>query len=183
VENDLRANVFDGVLISRAAACRRKVNKQKTEEIMMSIRNYLIRSLISTSLALTVAVVVGSTDTALAQQKGAEKLVQLQKVKTVQDLQSIEKGDMIVMSCPKCKDTAATVAEQTFKSATGEQLKTTTIHLCPTCSTKIVTEGNGKQAKDMLVHTCNACGSKDAFCCVIKKGSASTTGMQHPEAK
>jgi DNA-directed RNA polymerase subunit RPC12/RpoP len=67
--------------------------------------------------------------------------------------------------------------EKSFKGATPEQLKTATIHLCPTCSTKIVTKGHGKQAKDVLVHTCNTCGSKDAFCCAIKKGSTSTPGM------
>jgi hypothetical protein len=149
----------------------------------MNTRNFLFRTTLGTGLALAIAVVLGSTGTALAQQKGAEKLVQMQQIKAVQDLQKIDKGDIIVMSCPKCKDTAATVAEQTFKGVTGAQLKTTTVHLCPTCSTKIVTEGHGKQAKDILVHTCNTCGSKDAFCCVMKKGSTSTQGMDHSGTK
>jgi coenzyme F420-reducing hydrogenase gamma subunit len=149
----------------------------------MNTRNFLVRNILCTGLVLAITVALGSTGAALAQQKGAEKLVQLQQVKTVQDLQSVEKGDMIVMSCPKCKDTAATVVEQTFKGASPQQLKTTTIHLCPSCSTKIVTKGHGKQTTDVLVHTCNTCGSKDAFCCVIKKGSTSTQGMEHSETK
>lgn len=145
----------------------------------MNIRNYWACSVLGTSLALGMALVVGSTGTALAQQKGAERMMQLQQVKTVQDLQTIEKGDAIVMSCPKCKNSTVTVVEQTFKGSSPEQLKSVMIHLCPTCSTKIVTKGHGKQKKDVLVHTCNSCGSKDAFCCVIKKGNLPTPGMEH----
>ena len=149
----------------------------------MNIRNLCVRNVLCASLVAAITAVLGSNDAALAQQKGAEKLVQVQQIKTVQDLQTIEKGDMIVMSCPKCKDTAATVVERTFKGATVEQLKTTPIHLCPTCSAKIVTKGHGKQAKDVLMHTCSTCGSKDAFCCVMKKGATSTQGMGHSETK
>jgi hypothetical protein len=112
-----------------------------------------------------------------AQQKGAEKLIQLTTIKTAEDLQKIEPGDLIVMSCPKCKESWATVAEQTFKGARPQDLKTVQVHLCSKCDTKIETKGQGKQAKDVLVHSCNACGSKDVFCCVIKKGSLPTPGM------
>jgi hypothetical protein len=40
-----------------------------------------------------------------------------------------------------------------------------------------VTKGTGKQAQNVLVHTCKTCGSKDASCCVMKKGSGPTPGM------
>ena len=58
-----------------------------------------------------------------------------------------------------------------------DQLKTVTIHLCSGCETKIVTKGHGKSAKDVVVHKCKACGSKDVSCCVMKKGSHPTSGM------
>jgi hypothetical protein len=143
----------------------------------MNVRNYLIGSVLSAGLALAMAAVVGSTVTAQAQEKGAETLMRLQSIKTVQDLQSIDAGDTVVMSCPKCKDMTATVVEKTFKTTKPEELKTVTMHLCPSCDTKVVTEGHGKQAKDVLVHTCKTCGSKDVTCCVIKKGNAPSAGM------
>ena len=147
----------------------------------MNNSNYLVRGILSAGVAL--AMVVGMTGTALAQQKGAERLVQLQNLKTLQDLQSVEVGDTLVMSCPKCKDSTATVVEKTFKAANPEELKATSFHLCPSCDTKVVTTGIGKAAKDMLVHTCKTCGSKDAVCCAIKKGGATTHGMEHAEQK
>ena len=37
----------------------------------------------------------------------------------------------------------------------------------------------GLQAKtDKIVHVCKNCGSEDAFCCVMKKGTGPTTGME-----
>ena len=143
----------------------------------MNVRKSLMGSVLSTSLALAVAFVFGSAGTAMAQEKGAETLMRLQSIRTVQDLQSLDKGDIVVMSCPKCKDSTATVVEKTFKTVKPEELKAVTIHLCPSCETKLVTKGHGKQAKEVLVHTCKTCGSKDVSCCVIKKGSPATAGM------
>jgi hypothetical protein len=115
---------------------------------------------------------------AQAQGEGASKLIQLKPVKTAEDVQNIEAGDTIVMSCPKCKESYAQIVEKSFKGSTGDQLKTVLIHLCDGCETKIVTKGHGKAAKDEVVHACKACGSKDVSCCVMKKGAASTTGME-----
>jgi len=109
---------------------------------------------------------------------GAGKLIQLKPIKTVEALQSIDAGDTIVMSCPKCKDTYATVMEKSFKGVNQDELKKTTIHLCAACDTKIVTKGHGKSAKDVVVHTCKTCGSTDVSCCVMKKGGEATPGME-----
>ena len=143
----------------------------------MKMRRNLGQCIKAASLALAMVGLMAGPGSALAQEKGAEKLIQLKPVKTVGDLQALEVGDTIVMSCPKCKDTYATVVEKTFKAVNPEELKTVTIHLCSACETKVVTKGHGKQAKEVLVHTCKACGSKDAFCCVMKKGSGPTPGM------
>jgi hypothetical protein len=110
--------------------------------------------------------------------KGGEQLMQLPKINTVEALRTVAAGDTIVMSCPKCKDTYATVVEKSFKGANQEELKNVTVHLCSACDTKMVTKGHGKSAKDVLVHTCKACGSKDVSCCVMKRGVAPTPGME-----
>ena len=113
-------------------------------------------------------------NSAQAQTKGA---YMLQKVQTAEDVQKIDAGDTIVMSCPKCKETSVQVVEKSFHAATPDQLKTMSIHLCSSCDTKFVTTGEGRQAKSVLVHTCKACGSEDVTCCVMKKGSSPTPGM------
>ena len=129
---------------------------------------------------MAIATLVSSPTATLAQTKGdgASKLIQLTAIKTVDDLQKVEAGDTIVMSCPKCKDTYATVVEKSFKGVTANELKTRPIHLCSACETKIVSKGHGKSAKDVVVHTCKTCGSKDVSCCVMKKGSGPTPGME-----
>ena len=110
--------------------------------------------------------------------KGAEKLMQLPRVNTLEALQAVDAGDTIVMSCPKCKDTYTTVVEKSFKGANGDELKNVTIHLCSACETKLVTKGHGKSAKEVLVHTCKACGNKDVSCCVMKKCASPTLGLE-----
>ena len=111
----------------------------------------------------------------MAQDKGAYKLLPL---RTAENLQQVEAGDTIVMSCPKCKDTYAAVTTKTLKGMQVEEVKTVVNHLCPTCSTTIKTEGMGRNAKNSLVHTCNSCGSEEVSCCLMKKNGGPTTGME-----
>jgi hypothetical protein len=137
----------------------------------------LNRILTTTGFALALVLGAALSTPAPAQEKGAEKLIQLKPVKTLQDAQGLEPGDMVTMSCPKCKNTAVT-----YVTTERGQIKTTAsgvIHLCPGCETKVVSKGHGRNKEDVLVHVCKACGSKDAFCCVMKKGQGSTPGMEH----
>jgi hypothetical protein len=114
----------------------------------------------------------------LAQEKGATKLLRLNAIKTVADADAVQPGDTVVMSCPKCKDSWVTIVTPSPK--TGAKPETTTVarHECPGCEHKIVTAGHGKMKTDKIVHTCKQCGSEDAFCCVMKKGSGPTPGME-----
>ncbi len=126
-------------------------------------------------LIATVATLALLPSLTLAQEKGATKLMQL---RTAEDLQQVEAGDTILMTCPKCKDTYATVATKSLKGMQVEEMKTVVKHLCPNCSTTIKTEGTGKNAKNILVHTCNSCGSTDVTCCLMKKNGGPTPGME-----
>jgi hypothetical protein len=141
----------------------------------MKNKYQLHRCFTGVGIALAIAGLAWLPSQALAQEKGAQKLM---KVQTVEDLRTVEAGDTIVMTCPKCKDTYTQVVEKTFKAVKPEELKTLAIHLCSGCDTKVVTKGVGKQAKDELVHTCKACGSEDVSCCVMKKGDKATPGME-----
>jgi hypothetical protein len=128
-------------------------------------------------LVATIAALAMLPNLTMAQQqvKGAQLLMKLQKV---EDVQQVEAGDTIVMSCPKCKDSYATVVTKSMKGMQREQINTVVKHMCPTCSTTIKTEGVGKNAVNKLVHTCNSCGSEDVSCCLMKKNGAPTAGME-----
>ncbi|MBC8095700.1 MAG: hypothetical protein H7Y43_07795 [Akkermansiaceae bacterium] len=128
------------------------------------------------SLALVIAVTgLMSTQAVQAQEKGAEKLMKLSKA---EDLQKVEAGDTIVMSCPKCKDIFVEVVEKSIKPPKSEATGKVAVHLCASCDTKIVNTGTGKSSESKLVHTCKACGSEEVSCCVIKKGHGTTKGME-----
>ena len=132
------------------------------------------------SLALAVVAVVLVPADSSAQDKGSAKGggQQLMKpVRTPQDLGELKPGDMMVMSCPKCKNVTVSYVEPTFK-ATEPKDKVKAQHTCPGCNTSVTVEGHGKAKKDVLKHVCMTCGSKDAFCCVMKKGSDPTKGME-----
>ena len=141
----------------------------------MKNNNRFYKCLAGFAAALTVIALVCLPSQAQAQEKQA---TQLMKVHTYEDLQKVDVGDTIVMTCPKCKTTYAQVVEKSFKTGTPDELKNVTIHLCSSCETKLVTKGTGKQAQNMLVHTCKTCGSENAMCCVMKKGAGQTPGME-----
>lgn len=142
-----------------------------------NIGNHLARA----ALIVAVAGLALLTNTVAAQEKGAERLMKLQRLNTPADVQKVEAGDTIVMSCPKCKDTWVKVVQPMGK---GGRQETANIqrHECPGCDTKIVTAGVGKQAKNVVKHTCKQCGSEDVSCCVMKKGAGPTPGMDEHKA-
>lgn len=139
---------------------------------IIHLRHMLLRC----ALALAVAGITLLPSSSLAQVKGGERLIKLNRLDTIEAIQAVKPGDTIVMSCPKCKETWVTVVQPPAK---GDQRDTATIqrHECPGCKTTLVTEGVGKQAKSVVKHVCTMCGSTEAFCCVMKKGATSTTGM------
>lgn len=142
--------------------------------------NQISRNLARSFAVLTVASLLSLPTLSFAQEqvKGAQKLIQLNAIKTVADAQAVQAGDMVVMSCPKCKNSWVTVVEPATKTGVKAETKVVARHECPGCQHKWVTEGHGKAKTDKLVHVCKQCGSEDAFCCVMKKGDGPTPGME-----
>ena len=128
--------------------------------------------------ALAIAGLMSLPTFAFAQEKGATKLMQLKPIQTVADADAIQPGDMVVMSCPKCKDSWVTIVQAPAKQGATAETKVVARHECPGCEHKFVTEGHGKAKTDKIVHVCKKCGSEDAFCCVMKKGTGPTLGME-----
>ena len=138
----------------------------------------ILKSLIL-GCSLAVALMLATTGTTQAQEKGSAKgggSLLLKPVKTTQDIEALQPGDAVVMSCAKCKTVTVSYVETTKGHIKEEKVKQE--HLCPGCGTKIETKGVGKAAKDEVTHVCKKCGSEDVMCCVLKKGSASTKGME-----
>lgn len=128
---------------------------------------------------LAVALMLATATSIQAQEKGSARggATQLLKpIKTVGDIEALQPGDAVVMSCPKCKTMTVNYVETTKGHIKEEKVKQA--HLCPGCETKIQTTGYGKAKKDEVVHVCQKCGSKDVMCCVMKKGSGTTPGME-----
>lgn len=135
---------------------------------------YLTRCLAGLAIAgLLLSPTIGS-----AQEKGATKLLKLNAIKTVADAEAVQSGDTVVMSCPKCKDSWVTIVAPATKTGAKPETSTVARHDCPGCEHKFVTEGHGKAKTDKIVHVCKNCGSEDAFCCVMKKGTGPTPGME-----
>ena len=116
-----------------------------------------------------------------AQEKGSAKggagQLMSKPIRTLEDLSALQPGDMMVMSCPKCKNVTIRYVEPTFKAMEPKD-KVKTQHTCPSCNTTITVEGGGKAKKDVVKHVCEKCGSKDASCCVMKKSGETTKGME-----
>lgn len=148
---------------------------QTKEHKMKTVKH----NIIGTGIALAIALAAWLPTNLNAQEKGSAKggAQLLMKPMTVGDINKLEPGDAVVMSCPKCKTITVTYIDKTTRGAIKDE-KATQKHLCVGCETIIKTDGRGKQAKDVVVHVCKTCGSEDAFCCVMKKGSLPTKGME-----
>jgi hypothetical protein len=149
---------------------------------IMNRKNQWLRIAIGTGFALALAVAWSPVSVQAADPiKGGQKLIQLQPIKSVQEIQSLEPGDSIVMSCPKCKTVTVIYVDNEAKAgsvlnAGAKPTKTAAQHLCPGCRTEFEYKGHGKNQQERIVHKCGTCGSKDAFCCVMKKEDALRKG-------
>jgi uncharacterized protein YbaR (Trm112 family) len=92
------------------------------------------------------------------------------------DVAGLKDGDMVAMACPKCKTIMVThvnTEKGHFKTAT-----TVPEDVCPGCEQKFTVVGEGKGKHNVVTHVCKKCGSTDAFCCVMRKDSEATKGME-----
>ncbi len=153
------------------------INRSQKQNHIMKKETLLKNLLISSGLA--VALMLATAGTAQAQEKGSAKggsSLLLKPVKTTQDIEALQSGDAVVMSCPKCKTITVNYVETTKGHIKEDKAKQE--HLCPGCQSKIETKGVGKAAADKVTHVCKKCGTEDVLCCVMKKGSGPTKGME-----
>lgn len=99
---------------------------------------------------------------------GGKKLIELT---TPAQVAAVEKGDLIVTACPKCKTVVQTRVKATAKGG-GIGKQEVAVHACPGCGAKVDVTGHGKAKVDKIAHVCSHCGSSEAFCSVLKKKDA-----------
>ena len=96
----------------------------------MKTIKYICQSAVRLCFAVALGSLLRAPLTSSAQSpRGAEKLLQLKTVATVEDLQTLEAGDTLTMSCPKCKTTWIKTVEKTFKAVQPEELKTMQVQI------------------------------------------------------
>ena len=146
----------------------------------------LIKLFSSTAVATFVALgicALSPNASGADQVKGAQKLMELNKVKTVGDIESLKVGDTFAMACAKCetilvKEIVSTAKGAEVLAANGTPTKVLGKHLCPGCGSTMEVFGHGKAKESKITHTCGACGDTSAFCCATKPGSGPSKGME-----
>lgn len=99
---------------------------------------------------------------------GATKLMSL---KTVNDVEALKTGDVVVMACAKCDTITETRIQHSPKGTASATETKVAVHTCPGCSSKWEVDGHGKAKTEKLVHVCSHCGTKGAVCAVRKASS------------
>src|SRR5215510_4530381 len=133
--------------------------KQQTNRKVREMK----RNSLSSGLAIAVAIAVWLPiqSRAADQVKGAEKLMQLNRITTPAQAEALKPGDSIVMVCTKCK--SVMMHSVTREKGHIEIMTVGEKHLCPGCNTTIETVGFGKGKRDEVKHVCNACGDESVF--------------------
>ena len=124
------------------------------------MKTNLVKIIVGSTLALTIAAALVLSAQAADQVKGAQLLLQ-----PSQTTVAVENVAAPAMNCGACKS----VLTENTRIEKGH-IKTVSIgekHLCSTCSTTISTVGVGKAAKNVANHTCAASGAS----CGMKAGS------------
>lgn len=141
------------------------------------LRNRIIRS----ALMVAIAGLACAPNQLLAQEKGAERLMNLSRRSTAPTTKAAA-PKTLPMACPKCQDVVKQVPNMGAKGgqilmAGGRPTISVTVHQCEGCSTIRTTVGHGKAKKDIAQHTCTACGADSRSCCDITGQGSPTKGM------
>jgi len=134
-------------------------------------------------LAAAFALTAGVASNALAAETktakgGASELMNLKPITTRAEAEALKPGDVIAMTCTKCKSIMVHNVTKERGQGTAKIMTVGEKHLCPGCNTYIETVGRGKGAKDEIRHVCEKCGDDSVFCCASKPGSGGTKGME-----
>ena len=124
-------------------------------------------TLLSAAVAVS-ALIFSAFSTSFAADTAKGGGLKLMQLSTVGQVQAVQSGDAVVMTCPKCKTVTYTHVKATAKGG-GSAVETVAAHGCPGCGAKFEIPGHGEDKEDKVTHVCSHCGSNEAFCSVLKK--------------
>src|SRR5687768_2285590 len=97
--------------------------------------------LLAAAVALSALLLSSSTSFAADTAKGGG--LKLMQLSTLGQVQAVQPGDAVVMTCPKCKTVTYTHVKATAKGG-GSAIEKVSAHGCPGCGAKFETTGHGK---------------------------------------
>lgn len=153
-------------------------NKER-HRMMKSMKNH--KNLTHCTVAVVLMGLALLSPAALAQEKGAERLMNLMRPAPA-PIYPAASPKTVPMSCPKCQDVVKQVPDLSAKAgefllSEGRPTKSVVRHLCEGCSTTVTTVGHGKAKKDIAQHTCTSCGADSKSCCSTAANGKPTPGM------
>lgn len=142
-----------------------------------------LRGAVGAALALALTTWLSGAASAAEQVKGGERLLRLNPLATVGEVEALKPGDTFAMACAKCKTVLVTKVVSTAKgaevlAADGKPTQLIGSHACPGCGSTLEIVGHGKAKQSKLTHRCKRCGDDSAFCCATAPGSGPTPGME-----
>lgn len=145
----------------------------------MNLSKNAIKHLIPVTFISTLTAITIMGGSVLAQEKGAERLLNLQRSSASRVVTGEHHG---AMSCPKCKDVAVLTSDAKAKGGEalisgGRPTKAIARHQCGTCATTLKTEAQGKASQTVAQHFCASAGMSAMSGC-SSNGKASPTPVR-----
>lgn len=144
-------------------------------------RHFLNKRMIRSALIVALVGYAWAPGQLLAQEKGAERLVNLTRPSAA-PMFPVASAKTVPMSCPKCQDVVTQVPDRSAKGAQlllteGRATLSVVQHQCEGCSTTRGVVGHGKTRQQVVQHTCAACGADSKSCCSAVTNERPTPGM------
>jgi hypothetical protein len=141
---------------------------KENDRFMTTIPNF--RNLVTRSAILfAFAGLVALPTTGVAENKGGNQILALASRQSSETPRGQQPTVSTSVSCPKCKDSWASVVEKTGKAVQPEVRHEVQRHECSGCNDTTVTKGHGKAAATEAMHTCSLGEKQNTSCCVTKK--------------
>lgn len=133
----------------------------------MNLSNNTTKALVRVTFISTLTALAILSGSVMAQEKGAERLLNLQRTSQPSVVSATKHG---AMPCPKCKDVAILTSDAMAKggealNTAGRPTKAVTQHQCNSCATILKTTGQGKASQTATQHSCTAPGMSTKSCC------------------
>jgi len=100
--------------------------------------------------------------------------VNLRRISTTEEEQSLKPGDSAVVACTSCKSVVYLNLARPGQALLNPLGKN---HPCPECKAHLKRVRVGKTHQIKIIHLCEKCGKGSVFCCATRQGNEPITGI------